>query len=546
MTRHFTACFAALALAASTVPTAFAGVDPMLQTEWGQGDEWKQSTPIKSGDSTYPGCTTLASAQVLYYYRYQTHGSSEVSYVLEHDGLSGADVADGVLTRDIRETAHAWDAMALTLDESPARVTASAAFIYDVGVSLNAQFGGGEGSSATGRQIENAMRYQWGFNHKARREMTIISKDAFQYSDAEWQALMHAELDAGRPVLYMAQQVDANAGHAFVIDGYRDVDGKVHVNWGWGGYANGWYDANSLTDPSGRSWSRQAMIYLGLEPEPGFAAALRGESAAPAYTWHGNGSIIGAASGTATGYGLTLDEAMLHSDSAADPVVFFQWEVDPSDGDRLRIDAEQASTATLTYGPWNDRTADRTYHDVTLPFVLDPKIDGFDPASQPYYVMAVRFDQAPAQTGIVSATATTDSAATASSSPAQAFTVDGKVWTGTGSVIANASGSATGYGLTQDEAIRGAGAPAMVVFQWEIDTSDGTTLRLDSEGPKSATLRYGSWASRADDVVKTITLPYVLDPAADGLSAADGEYYTLQIAFDEGVSSDAIVTAQIR
>ena len=74
--------------------------------------------------------------------------------------------------------------------------------------------------------------------------MSVISKEAFGYSDQEWADLIRAELDAGRPVLYMATE-PGGAGHAFVIDGYRD-DGLVHVNFGWGGYGNGYYDANVL------------------------------------------------------------------------------------------------------------------------------------------------------------------------------------------------------------------------------------------------------------------------------------------------------------
>ncbi|TNE91280.1 MAG: hypothetical protein EP330_05715 [Deltaproteobacteria bacterium] len=522
---------------------AHAGVAPLLSTEWGQSDAWQQSTPTRDGEQTYPGCTTIASAQVLYYYRYTDHAADPVSYVLEHDGLAGTDIVDGVLSRDVSASRHDFDAMALSLDESAARITASANFIYEVGVTLHAQFGGGEGSSATGRQIENAFRYQWGFNHKPRREMTIISKNAFNYSDTEWADAIRGEIDAGRPVLYMGLQTDDDAGHAFVIDGYKD-DGTVHVNWGWGGYGNGYYDPNTLVDPAGRSWAREPMIYLGLEPEPGFAAAMH--DLVPEHHWHGNGSLIAAASGTATGYGLTEDEAMVHGGGDR-PAVFFQWEVDAADGERIRFDAEHAQRATITYGPWNDRGADRTYVDVALPFVLDPRRDGFDPSAQPYYTFAITFDGALPETGVVSAKATTATGSAGTSVAAQPVRVDGYTWTGTGSLIARASGTATGYGLTLDEAALPAGTEApMVTFQWEIDGADGRTLVIDAEGMSQAHLRYGSWATRSEDVLRTVSLPYTLDPAADGMSAADGEYYTIRVAFDAAPATDTVVTAEIR
>ncbi|MBT6177864.1 MAG: hypothetical protein HOI23_11510 [Deltaproteobacteria bacterium] len=156
--------------------------------------------------------------------------------------------------------------------------------------------------------------------------MSVISKSAFGYSDAEWADVIRAEIDEGRPVLHMAQKTDENVGHAFVIDGYNDA-GKFHVNWGWGGSSNGYYDVNVLEDPNGRRWSRDAMIFRGLEPEAGFALTLDDDTNQPGptqqsvYSWNGTGSLISYASGTKKGYGLTKDETAIHTTSEHKPVV---------------------------------------------------------------------------------------------------------------------------------------------------------------------------------------------------------------------------------
>ena len=523
--------FRALALAAVSngflSAAAMAGVEPILQTEWGQGGVYKTATPLKDGQTTYPGCTTIASAQILNHYRYQDHANSEVGYVLDHP-LTGPDVDGRSLYLDL--TAHSYDWQALDVPQ----------FIYHVGVTLNAQFGGGQGSSATGKQIENAFRYQWGYNQISRRKMFIIMKDAFGYSDNEWADLIRAELDAGRPVMHMAQQVDADQGHAFVLDGYRN-DGTVHVNWGWGGHGNGWYDPNTLVDPSGRSWTRDAMIFLGLEPTDGFAASLAPAPTETRYAWNGNGSLISYASGTATGYGLTVDEALIHPEGTADPVVFFQWEIDGRDGTHLKIDADGVETATVTYGPWNDRGVDRTYANVSLPFVLDPARDGLSIQDQEYYVIAVTTDR-PTTDRVVSAQITTAAATIAKSMAAMPILLESGTWAGNGSVIDRASGSTTGYGLTLDEGHVAAGTEdAAVFFQWEIDASNGQKLKIEGDG--TARVTYGSWASRLDDVTRDVTLPWVLDPAADGLSNADGEYYTIRVQFAGIAAEDLPVVA---
>ena len=100
-----------LMLAASA---ALAGVEPLLETEWGQDEDWGTYTPIDaSGEATPAGCTTIAAAQVLYHYRYQASGADAVGYGLDND-VTGTDIEDGWLYVDLPATTHDWDAMAKT------------------------------------------------------------------------------------------------------------------------------------------------------------------------------------------------------------------------------------------------------------------------------------------------------------------------------------------------------------------------------------------------------------------------------------------------
>lgn len=517
-------------------------VGPLLRTRWGQSGIYQSATPLKDGARTYPGCTTIATAQVLAYYAYQNRATTDVCYALEHAPLTGPDVVDGdTLCVALSEARVDWNSLAPDLTRATsAQIAATSRFIYQVGASLHAQYGGGEGTSATGKQIENAFRLQWGYSAVPRRQMSVISKDAFGYDDDAWAALIRAELDAGRPVLYMALQADDDAGHAFVIDGYAK-SGLVHVNWGWGGRHDGWFDPTTLEDPSGRRWNRQAMIFRGLEPTVGYAAAMAPEpSDGVRHAWQGNGSLIALASGTRTGYGLTRDEAALGADAHA--ATFFQWEIDGRDGRRIEIGSDSATHATITYGDWSSRAEDRVFHDVTLPFVLDPSADGKPTGDGEFYVIAVTVEGA--SPGVVSARATTAAASSATSLPALPIRVGDHVWNGNGSLIAKSSGTATGYGLTVDEARVHPGADAPVVFfQWEIDGTDGRRVRF--EGPGGATLRYGVWNDRSADVTRRVSFPFVLDPAADGQPSADGEYLVVSLAFDVAPSTPSAVVATI-
>ena len=254
-----------------------AAVPPMIKTEWGQSAPYNRQTPLLSGERTYPGCTTLALAQILNYYRYRDRGFNSVSYWLDNENLDPR-----YLELDLTQTVFPWDHMpdhlrGATQDE----IDAVSTFSFQVGVALNVQFDLGNGSPATGKQLENAVRYAFGYNNKGRRQMHVALRataDGYKlYSDEEWRAMVIDELDQGRPVLHMARNQNGE-GHAFVIDGYDD-SGQVHVNWGWAGHANGYYDLFHLQPEGSESvWNLEAMIYVGLEPEDGFAAAMAGDT----------------------------------------------------------------------------------------------------------------------------------------------------------------------------------------------------------------------------------------------------------------------------
>ena len=85
----------------------------------------------------------------------------------------------------------------------------------------------------------------------------------------------------------------------------------------------------------------------------------------------------------------------------------------------------------------------------------------------------------------------------------------------------------------------------VVFFQWEIDTADGTKLEIDADG-QTATVSYGLWnGDRSKDISRTVTLPATIDPANDGLSAADGEYYVISVAVADSPASSIAVTAAV-
>ena len=59
--------------------------------------------------------------------------------------------------------------------------------------------------------------------------------------------LLISNLDAGYPAHLAVENPAGTVGHNVVVDGYRESDGKFHINFGWGGPNDNWYD---IPDPN--------------------------------------------------------------------------------------------------------------------------------------------------------------------------------------------------------------------------------------------------------------------------------------------------------
>jgi len=92
---------------------------------------------------------------------------------------------------------------------------------------------------------------------------TIQGVSERDYTATAWFNLIKTDLDAGRPVQYVGSDPNAG-GHTWVCDGY-DGNGLLHMNWGWGGSANGYFAVNALS-AGGYNFSTQEQALIGIQP----------------------------------------------------------------------------------------------------------------------------------------------------------------------------------------------------------------------------------------------------------------------------------------
>ena len=222
---------------------------PQAQTVWGPWIDfptWNQTAPYWNDCPIdpltelhcYTGCGPTALAQILNYWRYPlaVSFSADDNYTTETRGIvieaaaasiTAVDYADGLPTDETR-----------------------AALSYAAGVSVEVDYTS-DGSSSSAANIAAALGGDlpdWGW---IVNERWAYATADFRTTDTTWQswppyyvteaglyALLRADMQDGHPAILSIKS--DSSGHLIVADGYKST-GEYHLNFGWGGTADGWY-----------------------------------------------------------------------------------------------------------------------------------------------------------------------------------------------------------------------------------------------------------------------------------------------------------------
>lgn len=214
-------------------------IPTLMSTRWNQGEFYNDSCPYDPNSYTHAltGCVATALAQVMAYWQRPVMGNGSHTYT---HALYGS------LSANFGNTYYDWNHMSDIIDEhsSPAEIRAQAQLVYHCGVAVDMGYGP-DGSSAfvvnygdtNFPSTENALKQY--FRYKS--ALHSIFED--NMSSSQWLDSIKKELILGRPVPYAGYM--GSGGHAFVIDGL-DLFDRVHVNWGWGGLCDGYYELTPL------------------------------------------------------------------------------------------------------------------------------------------------------------------------------------------------------------------------------------------------------------------------------------------------------------
>ena len=259
--------YGAVSRSSGRAPGATGEVVVQLKTAlWNQGYPYNQFCPVldsNGGADSYPpaGCVITATAIVMRYHKWPEKGTGTLpEYTFGTNNTKVPAVQLG----------HVYDWNQMLPEYQSGKYTAEqgeqvARLMADLGVMLQANYDK-NGTSASTYYLNSLLPEYMGYDKSA------LNVQRSEVPGEDWHHMLQQELQAGRPIIYDGH--NDTSGHAFVLDGF--TTGQFYsVNWGWGGYCNGYFLLNALTPQGGGiggnndhyNFSQSAVI--GLKPDEG-------------------------------------------------------------------------------------------------------------------------------------------------------------------------------------------------------------------------------------------------------------------------------------
>ena len=228
-------------------------VAPLLTTTWGQDSPYYNLCPTRNNSSGEPqhcrvGCIACAMGQIMYYHQYPEVGQGSKSYTFIVSASA-----------DFGSTHYDWgnmltDYLSTYTDD---QASAVATLLYHCGVSVGMIYGLSSSYTFSFDNVADAFTQYFRYDPDAIR---YVKRE--NYTKDEWLQMIYENLSEGLPIFYSGTS-STLGGHAFVIDGY-DTEGKVHINWGWYGQRNGFYDID--LSETGIDFNQRQSMVIGIKP----------------------------------------------------------------------------------------------------------------------------------------------------------------------------------------------------------------------------------------------------------------------------------------
>lgn len=220
---------------------------------WNQGNPYNAMCPLIGGEHALTGCGATATAIIMRYHQWPTFAQNGVTvhplaYERPEWQCEPLDYSSG----------YNWNSMPLEVTGSSAPEIAK--LMWHIGANISMDYGL-YASSSSMSDVVKALQDVFDYSLATR----ALQRD--HYSEAEWEEMLIAELDAGRPVLYRGRTSN-NEGHLFVCDGYNS-NHYFSINWGWGGYKNNYFLLSALGEAQSGIYNYEQWMAVGVKKDEG-------------------------------------------------------------------------------------------------------------------------------------------------------------------------------------------------------------------------------------------------------------------------------------
>lgn len=221
-------------------------IEPLVKAKWNQYYPYNNECPEIDGNKCLTGCGSTALAQVMYYHKWPEQGKGGLVHNWVYSDSNKVQYSDQHRF-SFSKNPFDWDNMLDTYHDNTADVrdyqteeqeTAVATLMYALGVAGRTNWH----YTATGTAVTNFLTPLLN-NLNYDKSLCYVRRQYF--TNDEWIALLHNEFTTNGPVLLTGTN-DNSPGHVFVGDGY-DGQGRIHINWGWGGVSNGYFSCEALS-----------------------------------------------------------------------------------------------------------------------------------------------------------------------------------------------------------------------------------------------------------------------------------------------------------
>ena len=213
-------------------------IPPFMDVVYGTRSPYNKFIPEREGSGPPVGCVPVALAQIAKYYEHPSKLMNDIPGY-SHYSTTSTDTIFQIEGQKAEGRTYDWNLILNYYEKDTTEELNNevAKLMWDCARSVETAFAQ-SGSSALTDMFFYSLTHYFGYNSDSLKK---ISRS--MYYREEWLDLIHEELSKKRPI-YMSGTSYNHGGHAFICDGY--VDGYLHINWGWNGPHNGYFDIDIL------------------------------------------------------------------------------------------------------------------------------------------------------------------------------------------------------------------------------------------------------------------------------------------------------------